>query len=104
ALLVAPGVWHPSWLLLSTSICGDYLVLDQRPGPAQGRIGEVVHDDVWDFAFWPSLAVLLARLADALEHDRPLRDSYGTGWAPSVNERDGLEWDVVGPGGAGDGP
>jgi cell wall assembly regulator SMI1 len=94
-LLVAPGFWHPKWVLLSVSLSGDYLVLDQRPGPAQGRIGEVIHDSVGGFELWPSLAVLLDRLADALEHGTPLRDQLGgSGWVPSVSDSGRLEWTV----------
>ncbi|MFJ3876794.1 DUF4259 domain-containing protein [Streptomyces sp. NPDC090077] len=59
--------WHPQWIPWAESD-GDSQVIDLREGPGRGRLGSAAHDDTGRFDDgWPSLAVYLTAVADALD-------------------------------------
>lgn len=60
--------WHPRWVLFAVFGNGDGLVIDQRPGPRQGVIGDFYHEQGAVFGTVPSLGAFVAEMADALEH------------------------------------
>ncbi|WP_306439608.1 DUF4259 domain-containing protein [Streptomyces sp. BR123] len=81
--------WHPQWIPWAQSH-GDSQVIDMREGPGQGRLGNAAHDDVGCFdAGWPSLAVYLTAVADALDQGREVE-----GKVPYLTPDGGLWWAV----------
>jgi cell wall assembly regulator SMI1 len=82
--------WHPQWILVGWHVSADGVVIDQRPGPQQGSIGEFRHEDGQnDFDWARSLDQFLVTLADTLEHGRDFLC-----FRPQVD--DGcLGWDVI---------
>jgi cell wall assembly regulator SMI1 len=81
--------WHPKWVLFGRHVAADGMAIDQRPGLAQGAVGEFMHEDSTEFTVAVSLAEYVARVADSIEngtdflHFRPLVEDGG------------LEWDVI---------
>ncbi|MFB7052630.1 DUF4259 domain-containing protein [Streptomyces vinaceus] len=60
--------WHPQWIPWAQSD-GDSQIIDMREGPGQGRLGSTAHDGRAYFDDgWPSLAVYLTAVADALDN------------------------------------
>ena len=67
--------WHPLWVPFAGSD-GSAQILDLRPGPGYGRLGEWAHDGCGDFSeAWPSLAAYLTATADALDTGGEVRGS-----------------------------
>lgn len=64
-----PMWFHLQWVPVAWGITGDGVIIDQRPGATQGRVGEYLKYDGVDFASrgQASLGRLLADLAVALE-------------------------------------
>src|SRR3984957_1384305 len=84
--------WHPLWVPWAESAGGDAQVIDQRPGPDAGRVGWAVHDDCGDFTdSWPSLAVLLHAVAQALYEGGGVR-----GRAPYITADGDMWWGRAG--------
>ena len=81
--------WHPQWVLFAEHVAADALVVDQREGPSQGRVGEFRHDHRTDFELSSSLTDYVSSIADALEQ----RQDFGC-WRPLVVDRR-LDWDFV---------
>ncbi|MEO3742597.1 DUF6461 domain-containing protein [Plantactinospora sp. B5E13] len=81
--------WHPQWVPFGKTNSVDMLVVDCRPGVTYGAVGVHLKGDVTHFGHWPSLADLLADIADGLDRDRPVRH-----WHPAA---DGvrLHWELV---------
>lgn len=79
--------WHPLWIPFAERITGDNLFVDRRP--ARGAIGEFWHDDANIPDLWPSLAAMIADIADAAEQARNIR--Y---YRPRV-EAGVLHWEIV---------
>ncbi|MFJ4776490.1 SMI1/KNR4 family protein [Streptomyces sp. NPDC088762] len=84
--------WHPKWVPWAQSD-GDSQVIDMREGPHHGRLGSAAHDDVGSFDDgWPSLAVYLTAVADALDHggevdgSTPYLTPEGELWWASPNQ------------------
>ncbi|MER8010825.1 SMI1/KNR4 family protein [Streptomyces sp. NPDC094149] len=70
--------WHRQWIPFAADGSGDYLVIDQRPTPQCGRIGDADHEDGCRFnphPMWASLPELLDMTATALESG-DLADCY----------------------------
>ncbi|MFJ3913674.1 DUF4259 domain-containing protein [Streptomyces vinaceus] len=83
--------WHPQWIPWAQSD-GDAQIIDMREGPGQGRLGSTAHDDRAHFEDgWPSLAVYLTAVADALDNggnvdgDTPYLTKEGELWWTSTN-------------------
>ncbi|SEH00470.1 Cell wall assembly regulator SMI1 [Nonomuraea solani] len=69
--------WHPLWIPWAESADGNAHVIDQRPGPGQGRLGWAVHDGVGDFSdSWPGLTAYLNDVAQALYLGCGVRGMY----------------------------
>lgn len=81
--------WDPQWVLFATYGNGDGLVIDQRPGPDQGTIGEFFQEDSATFNVAPSIGVLIAEMANALENGTDML-THGPNVADGV-----LEWQMV---------
>ncbi|MET8680803.1 SMI1/KNR4 family protein [Streptomyces sp. NPDC004647] len=64
--------WHPRWVPIAQETTTCLLFIDHRPGPTYGAVGELIEGDHAYLAKWPSLAELLTRIADSIEHDAPL--------------------------------
>ncbi|MGW7328504.1 DUF4259 domain-containing protein [Streptomyces sp. NPDC054840] len=83
--------WHPQWIPWAQSD-GDSQIIDMREGPGQGRIGSTAHDGRAYFDDgWPSLAVYLTVVADALDHG-----SEVDGDTPYLTEDGELWWTSTG--------
>ncbi|MDA2808232.1 SMI1/KNR4 family protein [Nocardiopsis suaedae] len=81
--------WHPSWIPWAV-FDGDSDVIDMRPGPGQGRLGNAEHDDRANFLNgWPSLGAYLAEVADVLENG----GRVGGFLAPRVDSEGRLHWE-----------
>jgi hypothetical protein len=79
--------WHPLWIPWAQSD-GDSQIIDMREGPGQGRLGSAAHDESGHFEDgWPSLAVYLTAVADALDHGGEVG-----GNAPYLTEEGELWW------------
>jgi cell wall assembly regulator SMI1 len=65
---ISPDIWLPAWLPIAGSGGGQDLFVDLRSGPLRGS---VAHFDKVSTAgegpLWPSVAVMLATVADALD-------------------------------------
>jgi cell wall assembly regulator SMI1 len=61
--------WHRQWIPFAVSPSTDTLVVDQRPGIEQGRIGDHMKEQTY-FESWASLAEMYADIADGLEQRR----------------------------------
>ena len=59
--------WHTQWVPIGLHITGDTLFVDQRPGPHQGSVGELMTHDSAFVGVWKSFAELLENTAVALE-------------------------------------
>lgn len=81
--------WHHEWVPFAEHVAADALVIDQRPGPRQGQIGEFMHEDSTDFDLGSSLSDYLSRVSDALELQRDF--SY---YRPEIIGGS-LEWDII---------
>lgn len=81
--------WDPQWVLFAAYGNGDGLVIDQRPGPEQGMVGEFFHEESATFNVARSVGALIAEMADALENGTDML-SHGPNVADGV-----LEWQVV---------
>lgn len=57
--------WHPCWFAWAETD-NEKLIIDNRPGPAQGRTGWHLHDSGAILNGWPSLAHYLNEVAEAL--------------------------------------
>jgi cell wall assembly regulator SMI1 len=57
--------WHPCWFAWAETD-NEKLIIDNRPGPAQGRTGWHLHDSGAVLNGWPSLAHYLNEVAEAL--------------------------------------
>ncbi|MFG3260395.1 SMI1/KNR4 family protein [Streptomyces sp. NPDC048172] len=82
--------WNRAWIPFAKDGAGDYLVIDLRPGPRAGRIGNADHElggHFKDFPMWSSLPALLDATATSLETGEQLGN-----YAPFVNEDGGLDW------------
>lgn len=83
--------WHPQWVPFAEHIAADALVVDQREGPGQGRVGQFRHDDHTEFDLGTRLTDYITSVANALERQQDFR--Y---YRPRVvDER--LDWDIVSP-------
>lgn len=81
--------WHPSWIPWAV-LDGDSQVIDMRPGPDQGRLGNVEHDDGASFDHgWPSLGAYLAEVADVLENG----GRVGAFLSPRIDSEGRLRWE-----------
>jgi hypothetical protein len=67
----------------------DGLVVDCWPGETFGRVGVHLEGDGTHFGEWPSIDVLLAEVAEALEQGRPI-DHMAPAWFGGR-----LSWSVV---------
>lgn len=80
--------WHPLWIPWVENGGGDSGVIDMRPGPGQGRIGDAVHDDGGDFSMgWPSLAACLEEVAQVLYQGGEVH-----GWYPYLLDGSEMWW------------
>ncbi|MFG2887010.1 SMI1/KNR4 family protein [Streptomyces sp. NPDC048297] len=59
--------WHTQWVPIAEHVTGDTLFVDQRPGPRQGSVGELLTHDGASVGLWASFANLLEQTAEALE-------------------------------------
>ncbi|MBB4932818.1 cell wall assembly regulator SMI1 [Lipingzhangella halophila] len=83
--------WHPHWVPWAQTASGDLLVVDQRPGPGQGRLGRAVHDGCGSFTgSWPGVAAYLSALAEVLYGGGAL-----DGWRLFTTVDQRLWWDRV---------
>jgi len=82
--------WHPEWVMFAAHIAGDGMTIDQRPGPAQGTVGEFNNEGDADFTWGASLAEYLERVADSLENGTACKC-----FRPRVTADGRLDWDVV---------
>ncbi|MFE3526485.1 SMI1/KNR4 family protein [Streptomyces sp. NPDC059161] len=83
--------WHKQWIPIALDGSGDYLILDQRPHPRRGRIGNADHETGCSFSHHPmrtSLPALLDATATALETREPV-----DGYLPVVRDDGHLDWD-----------
>ncbi|MDH6709822.1 cell wall assembly regulator SMI1 [Kitasatospora sp. MAA19] len=87
--LLEGSYWHRQFLPIGNWTGTYLLVLDCRPGPDFGRVGQLSHGEGTSFGTWESLGQLLAEQAEALETGRPL-----DGWTP-VAFGGRLSWDLV---------
>lgn len=78
--------WHPEWVLFGRHVAADGMVIDQRPGPGQGAVGEFMHEGFTEFTMGMSLSEYVANIADSVENGtdflyfRPLAEDGGLGW------------------------
>ncbi|MFK0172444.1 DUF6461 domain-containing protein [Streptomyces sp. NPDC090306] len=82
--------WHPQFLMFADGLAPDGLILDCRPGPGFGRVGDYGKYDGAGFQGPSGLAELLCEVADGLEQGRA-RDAHGWEYVPVVWEG-GLIW------------
>jgi cell wall assembly regulator SMI1 len=86
------GMYLPVWLPIAGSGMGLDLFVDLRPGPLRGcvmrfdRVGTARSKPDW-----PSVAAMLAEVADALEHGQIIGDDYPV--CARVDEEGHLVWD-----------
>lgn len=80
--------WHPSWLPFANVVWGGAYFTDQRTG-GEGEVGEFVKDDEARLAQRPSLAAMLAEIADAVETGTDVGI-----WRPQV-VGGRLDWEIV---------
>lgn len=80
--------WHPRWVPVAEHATGDTLFVDQRPGPEQGGVGELLTHDGASLRTWPSFADLLEATADALESGEEIEEC-----AAVVQEDGSLGWE-----------
>ncbi|MEV4283571.1 SMI1/KNR4 family protein [Actinoplanes xinjiangensis] len=67
------GIWPPLWLPIAADGGGGDLFIDLRPGPATGCLGWFDHEEwLFERASWPSLGVLLARVAESMTTGTPI--------------------------------
>jgi len=80
--------WLPMWVPIAHDTGGDNLFVDLRPGPEHGCVTQWYETE---FATvdpkWPSVATMLAEIADALEHGTEVH-----GVRPEVLDDGTLEW------------
>jgi len=67
---------------------GDFYVVDTRPGPLHGCVSEFLREGDSSMR-WPSLADMVAELAQSLETGRPFADI----WVPAVDDGSPV-WDT----------
>lgn len=80
--------WHPQWVPFA-QLEENAQVIDLRPGPEHGRLGVVLHDEVFTFDdAYPSLASYLTATADALDNGTQVG-----GLAPYLNHSGELWWE-----------
>ncbi|MFC4610334.1 SMI1/KNR4 family protein [Streptomyces maoxianensis] len=80
--------WHPQWIPFAANHDGwSRWFLDARPGPGFGAVGSFFMESGGDCGRWPSLAVFLEEMADAVEDVRPLGNHL-----PRVDD-EALSWD-----------
>lgn len=77
--------WPPGYAFFA-AIDADGLVVDCRPGPAYGAVGEFWKEEGARFGDWSSVGDLLTEVADALE-----RRTRVSGWVPVAREN-ALDW------------
>ncbi|MEU5162711.1 SMI1/KNR4 family protein [Streptomyces sp. NPDC020875] len=68
--------WRDHWVMITRGVAGDSYdgrFITHRPGEDYGRVGRFFTGDAPSFTEWGSLRAMLADLADALEHRRPMR-------------------------------
>ena len=85
--------WHREWIPFAADGCGDALVIDLRPGPRTGRVGDADHEQGCSFGrfpMWTSFAALLDATATSLETGEPA-GSY----EPFVNDEGVLCWNIL---------
>ncbi|MGW2873603.1 SMI1/KNR4 family protein [Kitasatospora sp. NPDC001225] len=81
--------WHPFWVPWAESSDGGSQVIDQRPGPDEGRLGWAGHGGGGDFTdSWPGLAGLLHAVARAFHSGGDVR-----GLHPYLTAQGELWWD-----------
>lgn len=86
------GMYLPVWLPIAGSGMGLDLFVDLRPGPLHGcvmrfdRVGTAQSEPDW-----PSVAAMLAEVADALEHGRTIGGDYPV--RAGVDDEGRLVWD-----------
>jgi cell wall assembly regulator SMI1 len=95
-------VWLPDWMPIGADGGGRELFVDLRDGPQRGCVME--YDKVGAAEgppSWPSVAAMLAEIADALEHDTPIDgnriwvdDDGTTSW-----DSDSYRWSMGGSAG-----
>ncbi|ONI73045.1 hypothetical protein ALI144C_44645 [Actinosynnema sp. ALI-1.44] len=67
------GMYLPVWLPIAGSGMGFDLFVDLRDGPLRGCVMEFDRvGTAQSKPYWPSVAVMLAEIADAFEHGRPV--------------------------------
>lgn len=91
-------VWLPVWMPIAADGCGAELFVDLRGGPTRGcvmeydKVGAAGYEDATtstDVSMWPSVASMLAEVADALEHEALVRGVRI--WA---DDNGGISWDT----------
>jgi cell wall assembly regulator SMI1 len=71
--------WHRRWVPFADNGCGDFLILDQRPGFLHGRVGETDHEGDCTFGrdpMWSTLPALFEATARGLETGGVLDGTY----------------------------
>lgn len=83
---------HPQWIPWA-AFEGEPMVIDNRPGPNQGRLGAAFIDGVPDFTDWlrsPSLRHYLHTVAESLHTGDPVDARHPA--YPFINPEDGELW------------
>lgn len=70
--------WNRKWIPIADCSAADCLFIDQRPGPGQGAVGELLPYDQAYLKVWNSFADLLEATADALEQGREVDECRAT--------------------------
>jgi cell wall assembly regulator SMI1 len=70
--------WHPLWLPVGLHNSGDTLFVDQRPGPGQDAVGDLLTHDGAEVGTWGSFALLLEQTASALESGTEINGNKAT--------------------------
>jgi cell wall assembly regulator SMI1 len=85
--------WLPDWLPIANNGSGNDLFVDLRPGPLHGCLMEFDRvDGAEGPPLWPSVAVMLADIADALETGSVIDPFGGSPVRAVLADGGGLQW------------
>ncbi|MCC3655031.1 MULTISPECIES: SMI1/KNR4 family protein [Streptomyces] len=85
---VVGRIAHTRWVPFAQDLTGDLLFVDHRAGH-YGEVGEMSFGDPEYVPLWPSTALMLTDLCEAVEGSIPLPTAR---YRPSVHEGRMLEW------------